>query len=169
MRSIVVCLAITAMCGAAIAQDRAPPLTAPDFSNDAPWPEATFEIYRLAPGQHEAFVRRVALADQIRAAGGLAPLRLYFHQSGDSWDVLALKVASEDVLTPEQEAAMEARGRELGVPTGPAYFADLRTTVQAHTDTHTVGPISAAQWLARLDAWRAEEAERLRSESRRRR
>jgi hypothetical protein len=165
MRLIVVFFA-TALCGAAFAQEPAPTLAAPTFSNDEAWPEATFEIYHLAPGQHEAFVRRVALADEIRAAGGLAPLRLYFHQSGDSWDVLALKVADEDVLTPEQEAAMEARGRELGVPTGPAYFADLRTTVQSHTDTRTVGPISAAQWLARLDAWRTENAARERSESR---
>lgn len=168
MRLIVSCLALAAVsCGAAFAQDRAEPLAPPSFSNDEPWPEATFEIYRLAPGQHEAFVRRVALADEMRAAAGLPPLRLYFHQSGDSWDVLALKVASEEHMTPEQEAAMDARGRELGVPTGPAYFADLRTTVASHTDTQAVGPISAAQWLARLDAWRAENAERERSEERR--
>ncbi|HVK81514.1 MAG TPA: hypothetical protein VM915_12980 [Verrucomicrobiae bacterium] len=154
-------------CGAAFAQDRAPPLATPSFSNDEAWPEATFEIYRLAPGQHEAFVRRVALADRMRAAAGLAPLRLYFHQSGDSWDVLALKVASEDELTPEQEAAMEMRGRELGMPTGPAYFVDLRTTVLEHTDTHAVGPVSAAQWLARLDERRAESEQQMRATQRR--
>ncbi len=153
--------------GPALAQDRAPPLSAPSFSNDEPWPEATFEIYRLAPGQHEEFVRRVALADQMRAAAGLAPVRLYFHQSGDAWDVLALKVASEDEMTPEQEAAMEARGRELGVPTGPAYFADLRTTIAEHTDTHAVGPVSAAQWLARLEERRQQSEQQTRAAQRR--
>jgi hypothetical protein len=165
MRGFVISLlSVMSLAGAAFAQDQsqaqpAPLLPAPDFIT-ADWPEAYFEIFRLAPGQHEAFVRRVALADEAQAAAGLPPTRLYFHESGGDWDVLVLKVVGEHELTPEQQALVDQRWAELGLPTGPAYYVDLRTTVASHSDTHAIGPVSAAQWLARLDAWRAEHAER---------
>lgn len=138
----------------AAAQQPAAPLPEPDFSQDAPWPEALFEIFRLEPGQHEAFVRSVHDWDQVNAAAGLPPARLYFHSHGAEWDVLILKVIDEQKLTPDQEAAMAAKIKELGLPTGPAFFIQGRKHYASHTDTQAVGPISAAQWLAKLDAWR---------------
>lgn len=141
-----------------LAQTAPPPV--PLVKETEAWPETWFEIFRLAPGQHEAFVRRIAMADEVSRAGGQPPLRLYFHQHGADWDVLILKVEGEQQPTSEQQAAMDAKARELGMPSGPAYYADLRETIASHTDTKTTGPISAAQWLARLDAWRAEQAKR---------
>ena len=58
--------------------------------------------------------------------------------------------------TAAQEAAMAAKRKELGMESGPAYFIAIRETIASHTDTKTYGPITAAQWLARLDQWRAE-------------
>jgi hypothetical protein len=56
--------------------------------------------------------------------------------------------------TPDQQAAMERKQKELGLPSGPAYFVNIRQLVAEHTDSKTYGPLSAATWLARLDNWR---------------
>lgn len=118
-------------------------------------PITWFEIFKLAPGKQEEFVRSIALEDEVSKAGGQPPTQLFFHQNGADWDVLIMKPPGADP-TPEQEAAMKARRKELGLPSGPAYFIAIRENIASHTDTKTVGPVNAAAWLARLDAWRAE-------------
>lgn len=49
---------------------------------------------------------------------------------------------------------MAKRSAELGMPSGPAYFVRIRELIASHSDTGTIGPVSAAQWLAKLDKWR---------------
>lgn len=154
--SLIATMATMAMAGEAYAQTPAEPLPEPVLSNDGPWPEAVFEIFRLAPGQHEAFVRSVARYDEVSATAGLPPSRLYFHSHGDDWDVLILKIVGEHEITPEMEQAMAAKTKELGLPTGAAFFVESRKNYATHSDTQAIGPISAAQWLHRLDEWRAE-------------
>lgn len=151
-----VLLSIFVLSGVVEAQMPAEPLPKPAFSNDDPWPEAWFEIFRLEPGQHEAFVRFIAVYDEVSAAAGLPPTRLYFHENGDEWDVLILKVVGEHEATPEMEAVMAEKAKELGLPSGPAYFIESRKHFSTHADTKATGPISAAQWLERLDTWREE-------------
>lgn len=123
---------------------------------DAPWPEAWFEIFKLAPGKQEAFIRRVARDDEVAKAGGQPPIQMFVHEDGADWDVLLFKPVRERKPTPDQEAAMAAKRAELGVESGPAFFVAVRETIASHTDTEAYGPITAAQWLSRLDAWRAE-------------
>ena len=146
-------LSLLAVASPAIAQT--PP---PAAAADAPWPEAYFEIFKLAPGKQEDFVRRIAQADEVSKAGGQLPIQLFFHQEGADWDVLLFKPATDDKPTAAQEAAMAAKSKELHLPSGPAYFVYIRENVASHTDTKTYGPLSAAQWLARLDKWRAQDA-----------
>ena len=124
-------------------------------ADDAPWPEAYFEIFKLAPGKQEAFIRDIARADEVSAAGGQPPIQLFMHEDGADWDVLLFKPERSEKPTPAQEAAMEAKRKELDMPSGPAYFVHIREMIASHTDTKTYGPVSAAQWIARLDAWRA--------------
>ena len=50
---------------------------------------------------------------------------------------------------------MDAKAEELHLKTGPAFLLEIRENIASHTETKTYGPLSAAQWLARLDAWRA--------------
>lgn len=128
----------------------------PAAANETPWPEAWFEIFKLAPGKQEEFVRDIALVDQVSVAGGEPPIQLFFHQDGADWDVLLFKPVTDHKPTPAQEAAMDAKRLELHLPSGPAYYLKIRTLIASHTDTKTYGPLSAAQWLAKLDAWRAE-------------
>jgi hypothetical protein len=120
-----------------------------------PWPEAQFEVFRLAPGKHENFIRKLAQWDQVSAAGGQPPTQMFIHQEGEDWDVLLFKPFPKTPITPAQQAAMDAKAEELHLKTGPAFFLEMRENVASHTETKTHGPLSAAQWLARLDAWRA--------------
>lgn len=120
------------------------------------WSSAWFEIFKLAPGRHEAFMQDVARGDEVSKAGGLPPIQLYIHQNGADWDVLMFKPVTDIKLSPEQEAAMAAKSKELNMPSGPAFFVDFRKNVLSHTDTETIGPVSAADWLAKLEEWRAE-------------
>jgi len=120
-----------------------------------PWPEAQFEIFKLAPGKHEAFIRKLAQWDQVSAAGGQPATQIFIHDHGADWDVLLFKPFPTTPITPAQQAAMDAKAEELGLKTGPAFFLEIRENVAAHTDSKTQGPLTAAQWLARLDAWRA--------------
>lgn len=124
------------------------------------WPEAWFEIFRLAPGKHEEFVRRLALADEVARAGGQPPTQVFFHQHGGAWDVIVFKPVMGPEPTPEQEAAMAAKSKELGMESGPAYFIGIRELIASHEDSKAYGPITADQWLERLEKWRRENTPR---------
>ena len=161
MRSTASSLAALILAGApcaAAAPPNAAPAPAMPVANPAAaeWPEAYFEIFKLAPGKQEAFIRRIARADEVSQAGGQPPIQIFVHQDGADWDVLLFKPVRGVKPTPAQEAAMAAKRKELHMPSGPAYFVGIRENIASHTDTKTYGPISAAQWLARLDKWRAE-------------
>ena len=104
------------------------------------------EIYRIAPGQHEAFLKFIALCDQVNIAAGVPPRQLYVHQDGASWDFLLIQ--PED-YTPEQDAALRAAGQKLGLPTGANFFFEIRRYIAEHTDTAALGPTTAAAYLAR--------------------
>lgn len=141
----------------AFAQQSTPPAAppAPSAESEA-WPEAWFEIFKLAPGKQEEFIRQIALGDQVYAAGGLPPTQLFFHETGADFDVILFKPSTGAQPTPEQFAAMTKKQKELGLPSGPAYFIKIRELIADHTDSKTYGPLSAALWLGRLDKWRAE-------------
>jgi len=104
------------------------------------------EIYRIAPGQQEAFLKFIALCDQVNIAAGVAPRQLYVHQDGASWDFLLIQ--PED-YTDAQDAALRAAGQKLGLPTGANFFFEIRKYIAEHTDTAALGPTTAAAYLAR--------------------
>jgi hypothetical protein len=132
-----------------------PSAKSPAADDGAPWPEAQIEIFKLAPGKQEAFIRDIARADEISAAGDQPPIQLFVHQDGADWDVLLYKPFRTTDPTPAQQSAMDAKAKELQMETGPAYFVRIRQMIASHTDTRTYGPITAAKWVARLEAWRA--------------
>lgn len=119
------------------------------------WPEAWFEIFKLAPGKSQEFIRRVAWSDEVSAAAGLPPKQFFSHQAGADFDVILFKLVHRKEISPAQEAAMAAKRRELGLRSRPAYFHGIRELIAEHSDSKTVGPDSASRWLARLDLWRA--------------
>ena len=141
-----------------LAQDTPPPAAAVEPEQ---WPEAWFEIFKLAPGKQEEFIRRIAQADEVAAAGGQPPIQLFFHENGADFDVIIFKPVTGRKPTAEQQAAMAKKRKELGMESGPAYFVGIRELIAEHSDSKTYGPLSAAKWLARLDQWRAENPPRV--------
>ena len=124
------------------------------------WPEAWFEVFRLAPGRQEDFIRRIARLDEVGRAGGQPPIQMFVHETGGDWDVMLYKPVRSTRPTPEQEAAMAARRRELGVETGPDHFVTIRELIASHTDSKAYGPITARQFLERLESLRRERRSR---------
>lgn len=112
-------------------------------------PSMMVEIYRIAPGQHENFLRLIALYDQANQAAGLPPRQLYVHQDGASWDFMIIQSAED--WTEEQRAAVAAALKRLGAPQGAKFFVEIRKFMAEHTDTVVSGPTTAGDWLKRLD------------------
>lgn len=113
------------------------------------------EMYRIAPGQHEAFMRFIAVFDEANRRAGLPPRQLYVHQDGPGFDFMLIQPAE---TPPEKQAALDAAYKALNTPSGPDFFVSIRRFITEHSDSFMSGPTSAAAWLAELDAARAKQA-----------
>jgi hypothetical protein len=109
--------------------------------------EMVVEIYRVAPGKHEEFLRQIALFDRANAEAGLPPRQLFVHQGGASWDFLILQPAHH---TDEEAAKLDAAFKKLGIPQGAKFFVTFRQLIAEHTDTN-VEATTAADYLMRLE------------------
>jgi len=136
------CLAALALSvvSPALAQVAAEPAAEP-----APVPRMLVEIYRIAPGQHAAFLEAIAKYDEVNRMAGLPPRQLYVHSEGAEWDFMLIQPAA----TPEDKrAALDAAWEKLGLPSGADFFFEFRTYVAEHSDTFVKGPTTAAAFLA---------------------
>jgi hypothetical protein len=109
-------------------------------------PRAIVSLYHAAPGQQEALLRWLAEQDRVARSAGVAPMQLYVHTDGDSWDFMGIN----PVTTDAQDQALDAAAKKMGVMSGPRVSLELRKHITSHTDTFTIGPITADQALARL-------------------
>lgn len=113
-----------------------------------PAPEPTrmlVEIYRIAPGEHQAFLEAIASYDEANRLAGLPPRQLYVHSDGASWDFMLIQPAE---IPPEKSAALGEAWKKLGLPSGADFFLSFRKYIAEHTDTFVMGPTSAADYLA---------------------
>jgi hypothetical protein len=110
-------------------------------------PESQIEIYRIAPGKQEAFLKFIALCDQANKEAGMAPRQLYVHQDGANWDFILIQPLHN---TPEQNKAWFAAATRLGIPHGGNFFLAIRQFITEHSDTGAEGPTTAEQWLQQL-------------------
>jgi len=135
-------------------------LTAPATAKETSDPAAVemttpvFEMFRLVPGKTEEFIRDMEKWDQVSAAGGQPATQLFLHAGGEGWDVLLYKPARPKP-TPAQEAAMAAKAKEMGLPTGLLYFVDVREKMADHVHFEGTGPLTAAKWVAQIESERA--------------
>jgi hypothetical protein len=107
-------------------------------------PRAIVSLYHAAPGHQAELLKWLAQQDRIAQSAGVAPMQLYIHTDGDSWDYMGIN----PVTTDAQDAALDAAAKKMGLPSGPAVGLELRKHIQSHTDTFTYGPTTAAQALA---------------------
>ncbi len=108
-------------------------------------PRMLVEIYRIAPGQHTAFLEAIAKYDEANKMAGLPPRQLYVHSDGASWDFMLIQPAE---TTEDKAPALKAAWEKLGLPTGADFFLSFRQSIAEHTDTFVSGPTSAAAYLA---------------------
>lgn len=109
--------------------------------------EMVVEIYRIASGKHEEFLRQIALYDRANAEAGLPPRQLFVHQSGANWDFMLLQPAHH---SDEESDKLDAAFKKLGIPQGAKFFIAFRQLIAEHTDT-TVEATTAAEYLKKLD------------------
>jgi hypothetical protein len=109
-------------------------------------PQHIVSLYRAAPGQQVALLKWIARQDQAAQAAGLPATQIYVHTSGDSWDYMVIN----PVTTKEQDDAVDAAAKKMGIASGPRASIEFRTMIASHTDTTSIGPTTAAQILARL-------------------
>jgi hypothetical protein len=110
-------------------------------------PRKLVEIYRIAPGQHEAFVRMLALFDEASKEAGIPPRELYVHQDGANWDFMLIQNAD---YTDEQAAKIGPAFEKRGLPRGARFFVEFRKLIAEHSDTF-VEKTTAEAWLKKLD------------------
>jgi hypothetical protein len=107
-------------------------------------PEARVVLYRIAPGKHLDFLKWLAEAEAMAKEAGVPASQLYAHTNGDSWDYL--QVGPD--LTKEQQAKVDEVTKKHGQKTGFQASLEFRTFVAWHTDTMTIGPVTAADLVA---------------------
>jgi len=106
------------------------------------------EIYRIAPGKHEEFLRFIAFLDDINIKAGLPPRELYIHNDGAGWDFIIIQPAS---TPPDKADALAKAWEESGAPSGPNFFLHIRQFITEHSDTFATGPTSAADYLSGIE------------------
>jgi len=148
MRPLLLMWALLAPAMAGAADKKAEPAAQAALSPPA------FELFRLVPGRTEAFIRGVAIWDQVNLAGGQPKTQLYLHEDGEGWDVMLFK-PPRAAPTAAQNAAMAAKMKELGLVGGPLFFLELRENVADHAHLVMQGPMLAEHWIEELDAQRA--------------
>jgi len=123
---------------------------APAFAQAAPSPPLMdIEIYRIAPGQHEEFLKEIARYDEANKLAGVPPRQLFVHSDGADWDFILIQ---PETYPPEQQAALDKAWKKLGLPSGADFFLNFRRFIAEHTDTAAIGPTTAAKYLATRSA-----------------
>lgn len=133
-----------ALCALAIGASSPAPAQA-----EGPEPNTTIEIYRIAPGQHEAFLKEIARYDEANRLAGVPPRQLYVHSDGADWDFILVQPAH---YPPDKQAALDKAWKELGLPSGADFFLNFRRFIAEHSDTVAIGPTTAANYLATRNA-----------------
>ena len=123
-----------------------PAFAAPDAPATPAKPERVLiEIYRIAPGQHAAFLEEIARYDEANRRAGLPPRNLYVHSDGADWDFMLIQPAA---TPPDKSAALDKAWEEMKLPSGADFFLQFRRFIAEHSDTFASGPTTAADFLA---------------------
>lgn len=105
--------------------------------------EVIVTIVHAAPGQQVALLHWLADREAAAKQAGVPAGQLYVHEDGDSWDFLTIAPRT----TPEQDAAVEAAAKEMGLATGAAAWVEYRKFTLSHTDTYATGPLTPSDVL----------------------
>ena len=112
---------------------------------EAEVPRMMIEIYKIAPGQHEAFLKEIARYDEANRLARVPPRQLFVHSDGADWDFILIQPNS---YPADKQAALDKAWKQLHLPSGADFFLNYRRFIADHSDTVAIGPTSAAEYLA---------------------
>ena len=147
IKSALLAVSLLLVAAPALAKPK-PPVATPvavPTTEPSPVPMTQVEIYRIAPGQHQAFLEFIAKCDEANTLAGLPPRQLYVHSDGADWDFMIIQPAH---TPPDKAAALDAAWDKVGLPSGSNFFFEIRKYIAEHTDTAAKGPTTAADYLA---------------------
>ena len=107
-------------------------------------PTAHVMLVRVAPGKQLDFLKWAAATEAYAKEAGVPASQTYAHTNGDSWDYMQISPN----LSEAQQAKVEEVTKKHGGKTGFAASLEFRTFVAWHTDTDTIGPVTAADLVA---------------------
>jgi hypothetical protein len=107
---------------------------------------AIISIYHAAPGHQIELLKWLNGQNKAAAAAGVPAAQIYVHTDGDSWDYLMIA----PMTTPQQDAAIEAAGKKMGIEAGVRASIELRKHIASHTDTLVRGPMTAGDVLTAM-------------------
>lgn len=113
----------------------------PALAQSRAQPKALVSLYRVAPGQHLAFMKWMAAREAADRDAGVPATQWYAHLNGDSWDYVAIAPDLDDATQDKADAAEAKRG----LTTGMRASLEFRQMIATHTDTFVAGPYTAQQ------------------------
>ncbi len=102
-------------------------------------------IYNVSAGKHLAFLKWFAQQEAIaKEAGG--PAAMWFrHTDGAGWDYIVVTPVGTATQEEELGKKTDALAKSKGMSTGAANQLEFRSFISTHSDTYSMGPMTAAE------------------------
>jgi hypothetical protein len=105
---------------------------------------AMVSVYNVAAGKHLDFLKWMAAREAAAKDAGVPATVWYVHTDGGSWDYVAIG----PVLNDEQSKKVDDASVKRGLTIGFKASLEFRQFINTHSDTYTMGPVSAAELVA---------------------
>ncbi|MEO6327138.1 MAG: hypothetical protein ABIT01_08035 [Thermoanaerobaculia bacterium] len=104
-------------------------------------------IYQIAPGKHLDFLKWMASQQAVAKEAGAAATMWYAHTDGASWDYISITPQPDAARSAEIDKKSDAIAKQKGLPTGFKASLQFRQFVASHTDTYSMGPMTADEMV----------------------
>ena len=105
-------------------------------------------IYNVSAGKHLAFLKWQAQQEAVsKEAGG--PAAMWFrHTEGAGWDYIVVTPVGTPTQEEELGKKVDALAKSKGIlPSGAARQLEFRSFISNHSDTYSMGPMTAAEMV----------------------
>lgn len=102
-------------------------------------------IYNVSAGKHLAFLKWFAQQEALAKEAG-APAAMWFrHTDGAGWDYIVVTPVGTPTQEEELGKKVDALAKSKGMSTGAANQLEFRSFISNHSDTYSMGPMTAAE------------------------
>ena len=111
----------------------------------------TIQIFHVVPGKAVEFLRFNAEREAIRKEAGAPPKQWFRHSDGADWDYISIT----PLVPPSEEEALQEKidtvTKQHHLRSGAAGGMELRALLLDHSDTISVGPMTAEELLKEVE------------------